>query len=106
MAETLHVVTTYVLPSGIGMKPVVDGHITCRVCLGHLWAPGGVLAEMNGEMEGSDHFGGDSQPVPWVDKATRNQAAEEASRHPGLKPELQAKLAAHIKKSAYFEDPQ
>lgn len=106
MAETLHVVTTYVLPSGIGQRQVADGHITCRITLGHIWAPGGVVAEMNGEMEGT-HFESGSHPVPWVSKQVRDQAAEEASRHPGVKPELQEKLAAHIRKSAYYEsDPQ
>ena len=104
MAETLHVVTTYVLPSGIGQRQVADGHITARITLGHIWAPGGVLAEMNGEMEGT-HFESGSHPVPWIDRKTRDQAAEEVSRHPGVKPELQEKLATHIRKSAYYEDP-
>jgi hypothetical protein len=105
MGEQLHIVTTYVLPSGISQKQVADGFITCRVCLGHIWAPGGVLAELNGEMEGT-HFESGSHPVPWVSKQVRSQAAEEAARMPGLKPELREQLAAHIKRSAYFEDPQ
>ena len=102
MADHLHITTQYVLPSGISQKQVADGFITCRVTLGHIYAPGGVLAEMQGEMEGVA-FASSSEPVPWVDKATRNQAAEEAARMPGLKDELRAKLAAHIKRSAYFE---
>lgn len=105
MPDHLHITTQYVLPSGISQKQVADGFITCRVCLGHIWAPGGLLAELNGEMEGT-HFGSGSQPVPWVSKLVRDQAAEEAARMPGLKPELREQLAAHIKKSAYFEDPQ
>lgn len=102
MAE-LHIVTTYTLPGGVGLRPVADGHITCRVTVGHIWAPDGVMAELNGTMEGAAHFGGDSTPVPWVNKATRDQAADEAARMPGLNDEMRAKLAAHIKKSAYFE---
>lgn len=106
MNSRLHITTQYVMPSGISQRQVADGFITCRVTLGHIWAPGGLLAELKGEMEGSDHFGGDSQPVPWVSKLVRDQAAEEAARHPGLKPELREQLAAHIRKSAYFEDQQ
>ncbi|MBT9244920.1 hypothetical protein KM031_02090 [Gemmobacter fulvus] len=102
MAETLHVVTTYVLPSGIGQRQVADGHITARITLGHIYSPGGVLAEMNGEMEGT-HFESGSHPVPWVSKLVRDQSAEEAARMPGLKPELREQLAAHIRKSAYYE---
>ncbi len=107
MAETLHIITSYVLPGGIGQREVVDGHITARVTLGHIWAPDGVMAEMNGTMQGTDHFGASSEPVPWVSKTVRDQAAEEASRMPGLKDELRDKLAAHIKRSAYYEsEPQ
>jgi len=102
MAETLHIVTSYVLPSGISQRQVADGFLTARVTLGHIYSPGGVLAEMNGEMEGT-HFHSGSQPVPWIDRKTRDQAAEEAARMPGLKPELREQLAAHIKRSAYFE---
>ncbi len=105
MAEHLHITTQYVLPSGISQRQVADGFITCRVILGHVWAPGGVIAEMNGEMEGT-HFEGGSQPVPWVSKAVRDQAANEAARMPGLKDDLREQLATHIRKSAYFEDAQ
>lgn len=103
MPETLHITMQYVLPSGISQKQVADGFITARVCLGHIYAPGGVLAELQGEMEGT-HFESGSQPVPWIDRKTRDEAADEAARMPGLNDELRAKLAAHIKKSAYFED--
>lgn len=105
MADALHISTSYVLPSGISQRQVADGFITARVTLGHIWAPGGVLAELNGEMEGT-HFESGSQSVPWIDRKTRDQAADEAARMPGLKPELREQLAVHIKKSAYFEDPQ
>lgn len=60
------------------------------------------MAEMNGEMEGT-HFDNSSQPVPWIDRKTRDQAADEAARMPGLKDDLREKLTAHIKKSAYYE---
>lgn len=106
MAERLQITTQYVMPSGISQRQVADGFITARVCLGHITAPSGVMAELNGTMEGSEHFGGDSQPVPWIDRKTRNQAADEAARMPGLKDDLREQLAAHIRKSAYFEDPQ
>ena len=107
MADTLHIVTSYVLPGGVGQRQVADGHITARVTLGHIFAPDGVMAEFNGEMEGAAHFGLDSQPVPWINRKTRDQAAEEASRLPGLSDDMRAKLSAHIRKSAYFEsDPQ
>ncbi len=105
MAERLQITTQYVLPSGISQRQVADGYITCRVTLGHIWAPGGCLAEMNGEMEGT-HFESGSQPVPWVDRKTRDQAADEAARMPGLKNDLREQLATHIRKSAYFEDAQ
>lgn len=104
MAEHLTIVTQYVMPSGISQRQVADGFITCRIGLGYVWAPGsGVIAEMNGEMEGAAHFGGYSEPVPWLSKAVRNQASEEAARMPGLNDELRVKLAAYIKRCAYFE---
>lgn len=107
MPDHLHITTQYVMPSGISQKQVADGFITARVTLGHIHSPGGVLAEMQGEMQGSDHFGGSSEPIPWVSKQVRDQAADEAARMPGVKPELREQLAAHIRKSAYYEsDPQ
>lgn len=103
MAE-IHVVTTYVLPSGIGLKPVADGHLTCRVTLGHIFSPGGVIDEEAGTMADTA-FSSSNQPVPWVSKQVRDEAIEEVERWPGLKDDLRARLIIHMKKSAYFEDP-
>lgn len=103
MAETLHIVTTYVLPSGIGLKPVADGHITARVCLGHIFSPGGVIDEEAGTMADTA-FSSANQPVPWVTKKVRDEAIGEVERLPGLNEELRARLITHMKKSAYYED--
>ena len=105
MAE-LHIVTTYVLPGGVGQKQVADGHITTRVTLGHIFAPDGVVAELNGEMAGAA-FSSENQAVPWVSKATRDEAIGQVERWPGLNADLRVRLVAHMKRSAYYEsEPQ
>ena len=102
MSEKLEIITTYVLPGGVGQKQRQGGHITARVTLGHIFAPDGVVAEMNGEMAGAA-FSSTSDPVPWIDNATRDDAAAQVERMAGLIDDVRQALAKHIRKSAYFE---
>lgn len=102
MAERLEIITTYVLAGGVGQKQVQGGHVTARVTLGHIFAPDGVVAELNGELAGAA-FSDSPSPIPWIDKATRDDAAAQIERMPGLKVEVREALVAHIRKSAYFE---
>lgn len=103
MAEHLHISTSYCLPGGVAQKPVADGHITCRITLGWIFAPDGIVNEEAGELA-DKAFSSSNEAVPWVSKAARDQAIGEVERWPGLKDDLRARLIAHLKKSAYYED--
>lgn len=105
MAEHLQISTSYVLPGGVALRPVADGHITCRVTLGWLFAPDGLVNEEAGELA-DKAFSSSNEAVPWVSKKARDEAIGEVERHPGLNEDLRARLIAHLKRSAYFEDPQ
>ncbi len=101
MANTLEIITTYVLPGGVGQKAYQGGFLTARVTLGHIFAPDGLLAEMDGTLDVV--FTGNATPVPWVDRQTRDDAAAQVKRWPGLAEDIRARLAKYIRKSAYFE---
>lgn len=105
MSEKLEIITTYVLPGGVGQKQRQGGHLTARVTLGHIFAPDGVVAEMNGELVGAA-FSTSPDPIPWIDKATRDDAAAQVERMAGLKDDMRQALVKHIRKSAYFEGSQ
>ena len=92
------VTVTYTSPGGIAVRPYADGYLAMRVCLGHVdHAEDGLVGEVERGRE----------PVPWQDRAVRDEAIAElrrrARKSEGDQRSALIKLVEHVRNTPYYE---
>lgn len=80
-------------PGGLAVLVFDDGGALARVCLGHVDAEDGLIAE----------FRSGAEPAPWSSKAVRDEALASIADRKNLPDDLRNELLRHVRATPWFE---